>query len=47
MLTLNTLPFRVYVISYDCLKHKFVYKVRDFKPDQEIYAGGYARDHEE
>jgi len=40
----NTRPFRVYVISYDYYKHKFIYRFREFEIDKEPDANVYARD---
>lgn len=43
----NTKPFRVYVIKYDYASHRYVYKPKDFYPDDEFGADKYAQDHNE
>lgn len=41
----NTYPFRVYVIKYDSLHHKFNYTIKEFKGDDESGADAYTREY--
>ena len=41
----NTYPFRVYVIKYDSLHHKFNYTIKEFKGDDESGANAYTREY--